>query len=240
MEENVLLSVTPTSLVGAYTVTISPELGSGSYAHEAVHNTTNKKYAVKQISLMQDEKTYRRLLKRARKELGIIRRLQNHNNIVKLFDVVQYKSSMWIFMEYCSHKSLNSYLRKHANLDLLSKMKIKLQCASAIAYMHSQKPPITHRDIKVENILVTKQGDETVVKLTDFGLSKLLEEQSMSNRGMDTFVGTKYYMAPEQFQGQKYNESVDAFALGLAFVVVHDFCSENMLTVPLSCKYFKY
>ena len=220
-------------------MTISPKLGSGSYGqvYKAKHSKTLLPCAVKQIDLTLDGEPNERFWVRAEKELNIIHQLQNHDNVIKLYDVMAYQSSYWIFMEHCQFGNLKKYLLTDGiHLDLHKKAKIKFQCASAIAFMHDQSPPIIHRDIKLENILMTSNGDEHVAKITDFGLSKLLEEYSASQKGMKTFAGTRYYMAPEQFQGLEYDKTVDVFALGLVFAVLYDFKDRNDRLVPLSGK----
>lgn len=80
------------------------------------------------------------------------------------------------------------------------------QIAAAVKYIHSKK--IIHRDIKVENIFISGDGN---IKLGDFGISKLLEN-SMEFAG--TGVGTPYYLSPEICQGLKYNFKTDIWMLG--------------------------
>ena len=222
--------------IGDYKVTISPKIGSGSYGqvYRAEHETTKELRAVKQIDLMQNMKQNDKLLQRAQKELNIIRRLQDHENIVKLFDVISLPSSVWIFMEFCSHNNLTYYIQENVEMDLLSRLEIFRQCASALFFMHCQKPKIIHRDIKMENILMTESDGRIVSKLTDFGLSKFIENQSTSQIQMKTFTGTRYYMAPELFEGQTYTENVDVFALGLVFSVLLQYGPNHLLTIPLS------
>ena len=113
-------------------------------------------------------------------------------------------------MEFCNLGDLSVYLDEHKGMNLISKVKILEQSASALAFMHRQEPPIIHRDLKLQNILMTSLGGEDVVKLTDFGLSKVFSNKHTSslstvfNRGkyMATACGSEFFMAPEFFAEQ--------------------------------------
>ena len=76
----------------------------------------------------------------------------------------------------------------------------------AVGFLHAKD--IAHRDLKLENILVDKDG---YLKVIDFGISKKFE-QSLDT---DTYCGTKEYMAPEILEGNNYNKSVDWWAMGI-------------------------
>ena len=93
-----------------------------------------------------------------------------------------------------------------------------------------------HRDSKLGNYLVTKIDDQFVVKLTDFGLSKLLEDQVGNENIMKTRVGTRYYRAPELLSGAEYSDAVDIFSLGLVIMVVFKYGPGHLQTVPLTGK----
>ena len=101
-------------------------------------------------------------------------------------------------------------------------------------YIHSQD--IIHRDLKLENYLVKSVNDESLVKLSDFGLSKVVEENP-SEQTMTGNKGTMLYRSPEQFRGDKYSRKVDIFSLGLVLLVVSEFSEENKNTFPQSGKY---
>lgn len=85
------------------------------------------------------------------------------------------------------------------------------QVASALAHIHSHR--IVHRDLKPQNILIDKRGAKPQIKLADFGIAKLLDqEQSMTRTGM--IMGTVGYMAPEQIRGEEVDPRTDLYALG--------------------------
>lgn len=78
----------------------------------------------------------------------------------------------------------------------------------AVRYCHELG--IVHRDIKPENLLLTTRGPDGILKLADFGISKILSEEMLS-----TNCGTPIYMAPEIWGGKSYNEKVDMWSIGI-------------------------
>ena len=234
-----------TGNVGDFIVTYSPILGQGAFGtvHEAVNRKTNKKCAAKQLFISDGGRKNDYICQMAERELKIIQDLHDHNNIVKVYDHLVKKSACWIFLEFCDLGNLNDYLSKNPELDMLSKVKLMLESASAVAFMHAQDPPVIHRDIKLENIMMKCEGDENIVKLTDFGLSKLCDEQQSLSKAfhqgqyMTTTCGSQYFMAPEfsaEFKGGvKYDSSVDTFALGLVHLVILE-SGQDVELLPLS------
>ena len=224
-----------TARVDNYIVTISPELGHGSHGQvlEAEHIKTKEKCVVKKIELTKDPARHKRSLEIAETEQEILSRL-SHKHIVKYLEVFPHRNSWWLFMERCNSGNLKDYLESRKFIQLDVKVKMMLQCASAVQYLHSKR--IIHRDIKLENFLVHETQGDFVIKLSDFGLSKLIEDDSFERSCVKTKVGTRFYRAPELFSGQYYTASVDTFALGLAFLVLFLFGPDNECTVPLSGK----
>lgn len=84
----------------------------------------------------------------------------------------------------------------------------KLAQKLLLALHHCHSSGITHRDIKLENIMIT---DENQVKMIDFGLSKNATTEEL----MNSMAGTPYYMAPEVFENNSYGSSVDLWSLGV-------------------------
>ena len=76
--------------------------------------------------------------------------------------------------------------------------------------MHLNINKVVHRDLKPANIMVSKEG---VVKIIDFGISRIFEEEQ--EEMMQTYTGTPLYMAPEVFFGKKYTETADLWSLGV-------------------------
>ena len=93
-----------------------------------------------------------------------------------------------------------------------------IELAQALAFLHQCKPPIIHRDLKPENILLADNGS---IKLADFGLSKICQNEGRGQYQMTGETGTLQYMAPEVIRSEQYDSSVDlySFALVLWFLI---------------------
>jgi mitogen-activated protein kinase-activated protein kinase 2 len=90
--------------------------------------------------------------------------------------------------------------------------KIMHQICSAIQHLHSMS--IAHRDLKPENLLLTNNGDDLEIKLTDFGFAKEV------NLGLKTPCYTPYYVAPEVLGSEKYDVSCDIWSLGVVMYIL--------------------
>ena len=222
--------------IGDYTVTISPEIGHGAYGQilKAVHITSGDIRVVKKLELTNEKRQRSLLLKHARREEHILC-LLSHENIVKYYGLITHRTSWWLFLQMCTLGSLKAYLINNMRLSINSRVDIKRQCAAAIMYLHEQD--IMHRDIKISNILMTEYCDKHLVKVSDFGMSKLVCTDYHDDDLTKHHIGTRYYRAPEQFQLEKYTSAVDVFALGLTFLIIFEFGLQNEYLVPRSCMY---
>jgi len=147
-------------------------LGKGTYGEVwLVENIeSKKKYALKVIQRQSIGKVNR--IKNLEQEINIQQRI-NHNNIIKLYDVMSDKESIYILMEYADGGNLFHYIRKRKKLTEKEAYKFFLQIATAINFLH--KNSLLHRDIKPENILLTTEG---TVKFCDFGCSTPYNEHT--------------------------------------------------------------
>lgn len=131
-------------------------------------------------------------------------------NIVRIKENFEDHENIYIILEYLSGGNLNSYLS--AQKTLLSEEKIKetiLQLASGIRYLHHYG--IIHRDLKPDNIMMSDLTDKPVLKIVDFGLSKVLGKTEKSNES----YGTLAFAAPELILRKNYNKSIDIWSLGV-------------------------
>eukprot|EP01091_Cochliopodium_minus_P008824 TRINITY_DN2062_c0_g1_i1.p1 TRINITY_DN2062_c0_g1~~TRINITY_DN2062_c0_g1_i1.p1 ORF type:complete len:317 (-),score=70.83 TRINITY_DN2062_c0_g1_i1:232-1182(-) len=180
------------------------------------------------------DKTNQRILrkpKRAYTELKIFSRIQKrrfiknddtedeediiqietlHPNIIRLFHAEENNMSVRLYLEYCEYGSLSDFLRKNINLSKSIKMKMFLNVLDAVCFLHDVVN-ICHRDIKLKNILVSKNF---VAKLCDFGFSTDLRNDEYLHKK----CGTINSMAPEiickkPYQGRK----ADSWSLGVVF-----------------------
>lgn len=133
----------------------------------------------------------------------------DHPNVVKIYAVDAYKGIHFAAIEYIDGQSVQRWLDQLGQFSVSDAVYIALVSAGALKHAHAQN--MVHRDIKPDNMLVTKKG---VVKVADFGLAKAMDEEvSMTQSG--TGLGTPLYMAPEQARNAKHvDERVDIYALG--------------------------
>ena len=162
-------------------------------------------------------------------EVNILRELK-HPNITRYYDRVidKEQAKLYIVMEYCGGGDLAALIRKQRNLMKEAKAakggevpasiyipeemgwKLLAQLTLALLECHNRKEgnKILHRDLKPGNVFLDSENN---VKLGDFGLSRIMGDQSVFAQ---THVGTPYYMSPEQIQEQKYNEKSDIWSAG--------------------------
>jgi formylglycine-generating enzyme required for sulfatase activity len=132
-----------------------------------------------------------------------------HENIINIYDYGEEQGRPFIVMEFLVGQDLRDAIKNSQTGDLDGKLRIALQIARALQYVHSRK--IIHRDIKPENIHIDPSGK---AKLMDFGIAKA-EGLTMTRAGFA--LGTPYYMAPEQVLGESVTDAVDIYAFGILF-----------------------
>jgi len=98
--------------------------------------------------------------------------------------------------------------KKHKQFNGEEKIRILQEISFGIHYLHSIRPRVIHRDLKSDNILLTRNYS---VKIADFGMSKMIQEQSK----IMTRSGTPHYMAPECIQEGKFSEKSDIYSFGI-------------------------
>lgn len=119
---------------------------------------------------------------------------------------------MLLLTEFCEENSLKSYLLKYpGKLSVASKCRILFDVAKAVLYMHSQFPPVIHRDIKSDNVFIKAEG---TAKLGDFGISKF-EELAIEKDYRTETVATLQYMAPESMHSSSYTTASDIYSFGV-------------------------
>lgn len=188
-------------------------IGSGSYGH-VYHvidsdRPDDRRFIVKQIQVTSAKKDKQSKIT----ELEILKTL-NNKRIVPFYGSDEMEDSLLIFMGYMKMGSLYDYIRKN---NVLTEDKIRIftrQILEGASYLHTRNPPIIHRDIKGQNVLLE---DESNIKLTDFGLSKILHEHTNARSSL----GTYKWMAPEVIrviEGQSYTTKADIWSIGCTVV----------------------
>src|SRR5262245_37451110 len=135
------------------------------------------------------------LVERFKREAKAAARL-SHRNIVTLYEFVQEEGLAYLAMEYVPGIDLAEYIRRRGKLDPEEARRIAYQACKALDHAFSQG--ITHRDVKPSNFLLTREGNAMVVKLTDLGLARAVNQEEFRVTRDATTVGTVDYMSPEQ------------------------------------------
>ncbi len=137
----------------------------------------------------------------------------DHKNIVKVTDILEEGGEYFIVMEYVEGRTLNEIIKREVGpIQRARAINLFRQILEGVAYIHSQPKPIIHRDLKPLNILVTS---EDIVKITDFGIAKELEDGEGSST---TMKGTPTYMSPEQIMDPRSVDiRTDIYSLGMTF-----------------------
>lgn len=188
---------------------ILKKLGQGGMGEVflAKQISLDRKVALKTLSqeLSKREDSVQRFLREARAMARI-----DHPNAVRVYAVDSKQGLHFAAIEYIDGQSMQDWFNQLKRLEVGDALHVILRCSEALKLSHELK--IIHRDIKPDNILVTKKG---AVKLADFGLAKALDEdQSMTQSG--TGMGTPLYMAPEQARNAKHvDQRSDIYALGV-------------------------
>jgi len=194
-------------------------LGKGSFGAviEATRVSDDTTWAIKVINKEKAGSAHIGLLEH---EVTIMKKV-NHVNIIHLEEVFETSDKMFLIMELCSSGGLDEVLKEKGHFSEDEALGIFQQLTNAVAYMHEND--ITHRDLKLDNILLAKPTAEYpyFIKLADFGLSYTRSE-SGSDYMMMQSVGTPIYMAPEVITNHGYSQQCDIWSIG---IVLHTLLS---------------
>ncbi|MCS6900434.1 MAG: protein kinase [Myxococcales bacterium] len=201
---------------------IQEELGHGGMAtvYRARDRRLGRDVALKVIHrhLRDNGEVARRFVAEARAVAKL-----KHPNIVEIYDVSEEDApERFLVAELVRGKSLRRLLSEHGPLPPEVVACLGVELASALAHAHDRG--VIHRDVKPENVLFSLPwADDTYgessepslacVKLTDFGIAKLLDQQGVTSTGQ--VLGSPAYMAPEQIEGDTVDARADVFALGV-------------------------
>jgi calcium-dependent protein kinase len=212
------------SIVSQYTIS-DTVLGEGAFGkvYRAKRICDNKLVAAKMIPKKHKET--------CANEVSILGMLPDHHNVGKFIEVFEDDSFIYIVLEYIEGQNLYEYLKPHLGKKIVKIPHILLilqQMIAAIAAIHSAG--IFHRDIKLENFMITFVDGNPVVKLIDFGLSELIGEISTRK------VGSPLWMAPEVVRNDsthQISEMVDIWSIGIVIIEIysgnppHHYCSRR-------------
>ncbi|KAG0166942.1 serine/threonine-protein kinase KIN2 [Apophysomyces sp. BC1034] len=203
-------------------------IGAGSMGKvklaECLTDNSGQKYAVKIMpkidltsaaareSRSRDPKdTPKEREQRTVREMAIMQLLR-HPNICQLKEWITEGEHYYMFLEYVDGGQLLDYIISHGKLREKQARKFARQILSALDYCHRNS--IVHRDLKIENILITRDED---IKIIDFGLSNVYSPSRLLN----TFCGSLYFAAPELLQAKQYTgPEVDVWSFGVVLYVL--------------------
>lgn len=136
--------------------------------------------------------------------------MSDHPNIIKLYGEGEWENGLYIAMEFIQGVSLKQFILQNS-LSIKRSLEIILQVAYALLHLHSHG--VIHRDLKPENILITEEGG---VKVIDFGIAQLVQDESQMKFTQGGLIGTPSYMSPEQKKDPLHiSYTTDIFALGV-------------------------
>ncbi|RLM54370.1 serine/threonine-protein kinase EDR1-like [Panicum miliaceum] len=194
-------------------LTLGQRVGLGSFGEVYRGEWHGTEVAVKKF-LQQDISSD--ALEEFRTEVGIMRRLR-HPNVVLFMGAVTRVPHLSIVTEFLPRGSLFRLIRRPNNqLDERRRLRMALDVARGMNYLHNCTPVIVHRDLKSPNLLVDKNW---VVKVCDFGLSRIKHNTFLSSRST---AGTAEWMAPEVLRNEPSDEKCDVFSYG---VILWELCT---------------
>ncbi|XP_047972247.1 serine/threonine-protein kinase ATG1t [Salvia hispanica] len=132
----------------------------------------------------------------------------NHPNIIRLLHIFTYQDYVILVMEFCEGGNLASFIRLHGRVQQCLAKRFMQQLGNGLQVLKQNH--IVHRDLKPENILLSGSEYDPVLKIADFGLSRIL----LPDDSAQTVCGSVFYMAPEILQFQRYNHKVDMWSVG--------------------------
>ncbi|MFN8390943.1 MAG: protein kinase [Bdellovibrionota bacterium] len=200
---------------GKYRVLSKLGAGGMGAVYKAEHSLMGRMVALKVLHphLIENEE----LMKRFQHEARIASKLK-HRNAITTYDFGIYQGAPYLAMEYVEGRTLNDLIAKTGPIPVSRIINIYMQICSALAQAHQLG--IVHRDLKPDNIMLVPQqdGTETAI-LLDFGIAKMLSQQSEQSRTVLTqagmFFGTPKYASPEQALEKTLDKRSDIYTLGV-------------------------
>ena len=191
---------------------VKAQIGKGSFSRvlRVENRETKELYALKMIEKNEIDGN------RQETELNVLQRVK-HPNIVSLYDVFLSNTKFYLVLELATGGDLFDRIQKKGYFqEERGKIVIRM-VLSGLAYLHNLG--ITHRDLKLENLLYKSPGNNSKIMISDFGLAHVRASKTDEN-GMSTTCGTAEYLAPEMLEGEIYTQLIDMWAMGVITYVV--------------------
>lgn len=185
---------------------IGEEIGRGGFGVVlgGTHRALQRRVAIKQIppQFADDDQIRRRFIDEARLMATI-----DHPHVVPVYDYVEHGDLCLLVMEYLNGGTVEGRFQK-VGFDAASAIAVALACAAGLSASHRRG--VLHRDVKPANLLFAADG---VVKLTDFGIAKIVGGGDTLVTRAGEIIGTPAYIAPEQARGEDLSPATDVYAL---------------------------
>jgi len=155
----------------------------------------------------------RKAIERFEKESRLLKQLE-HPRIVKLLDYFVEDYRAYMVLEHLNGKNLHQIVKESGKVNEKEALSLALQMCEILKYLHSQEPPVVHRDFTPENLIL---GTDGTLRLIDFNVAQTLDQAATTT---GTVVGKPSYLAPEQFRGEPMPSS-DIYSMGatLAYIL---------------------
>ncbi|MCZ6766482.1 MAG: serine/threonine protein kinase [bacterium] len=215
-----------TDSVKKYQIVNMVARGGTAVLYKAIQTSLERPVAVKKLHqhLTEDENFTRRFVLEAKAAASL-----DHDNIVSIIDFGIEEDGYFMVMEFIEGESLRQILDRWKNVPV--DIALSLVHDILLGLEHAHAKGIVHRDIKPGNIMITQTGK---VKITDFGLAKLLQSATQ-HTAANSILGTPLYMSPEQAFGESVDQRSDLFSLGTMMYElltgVQPFNGENYMEV---------
>ena len=210
---------------------IMSRIGTGGMAdvYKGIDRTLNRYVAIKVLKreFREDETFVNKFRTEAQSVAGL-----THPNIVNVYDVGEDRGLYYIVMELVDGITLKDYIQKKGRLTPKEVISIGVQVCSAMEMAHSHD--IVHRDIKPQNIMISREGK---IKVTDFGIAKATSSNTISTNAM----GSVHYTSPEQARGGYSDAKSDIYSLGITMyeMITGELPFDGDSTVSIALKHLQ-
>ncbi|OIW18905.1 hypothetical protein TanjilG_25348 [Lupinus angustifolius] len=191
-------------VVGDYIVGRKIGAGSFSVVWHGRHKVHGTEVAIKEIGTL---RLNNKLQESLMSEVSILNQI-NHPNIIRLHEIIQAPGKIHIVLEYCKGGDLSLYIQRHGRVPEATAKHFMQQLATGLQVLRDNN--LIHRDLKPQNLLLSRNDESSVLKIADFGFARSLQPRGLA----ETLCGSPLYMAPEIMQLQKYDAKADLWSVG--------------------------
>lgn len=180
--------------------------GASAIVYCCTNKETQKKWAVKKIAKRPQSRVFTA-------EIKLLLDL-NHENVVCMKEVFETKTSLHMILEYAEGGELFDRIVERGTYSEKDASNAFRQIVQGLKYLHENH--VIHRDLKPENLLYLTREEGAILKIADFGLSKVITP----NLNKMSICGTSSYMAPELLEGKMYDYAADMWSIGVILFIL--------------------